>query len=128
MSAFRRDLRPETSVWFVANGTAANLLAIASLTEPWQRVICHGHSHYNDDESTAPERLTALPHDGDQTMSAKLSRREIAEALADQRGDVHEPQPGVVTISNVTEFGTVYTPQESRRSASRPMRAGTACT
>ena len=45
-------------MWFVATGTAAHVLSIASLTEPWQQVVCHRHSHFNDDESTAPERVT----------------------------------------------------------------------
>src|SRR5574338_1299257 len=48
----------DAAVFFVATGTAANTLAIAALTEPWQRVLCHRHSHYNDDESTVPERIT----------------------------------------------------------------------
>ena len=56
--AFRELFSSEIEVFFVATGTAANTLAIASLTEPWQRVVCHRHAHWNDDESTAPERIT----------------------------------------------------------------------
>lgn len=116
VEAFHAIFGPETSVWFVATGTAANTLAIASLTQPWQQVICHAHSHYNDDESTAPERIThcrmvAVHADPEQT---KLTVADIERAASNSRGDVHQPQPGVVSLSNVTEFGTVYTPDETK--------------
>jgi threonine aldolase len=114
VGAIRDLLGPGCSPWFVATGTAANTLAIAALTEPWQQVICHGHSHYHDDESTAPERLTHCRTLAISNHADKLSAREVEEAAAARRGDVHEPQPGVVTISNPTEFGTVYGPQELR--------------
>ena len=58
VAEFRRIFGPDTGVWFVATGTAANTLAIAALTRPWQQVLCHVHSHYNVDESTATERIT----------------------------------------------------------------------
>jgi threonine aldolase len=110
--AFQELLGVECSVWFVATGTAANTLAIAALTEPWQQVVCHAHSHYHDDESTAPERITHCRTLALHTDSGKLSPDQVAEAMARQRGDVHQPQPGVLTVSNPTEFGTVYTPKE----------------
>jgi threonine aldolase len=102
----------DAAVFFVATGTAANTLAIAALTEPWQRVLCHRHSHYNDDESTAPERITmcrTTPIDpvADPT---RLGPADLAPFVAHRRGDVHEPAPGVLTLSNPTEFGTVYSP------------------
>ena len=107
---------PDIEVFFVATGTAANTLSIAALTEPWQRVLCSAHSHYADDESTAPERITLCrtaaltpAHD-----PGKLTPRDIEAATAGGRHDVHEPAPGVVTITNATELGTVYTPDEVR--------------
>ncbi len=104
----------ETAAFFVATGTAANTLAVASLTEPWQRVLCHAESHWYDDESTAPERVTLCRSTpvtpvGDPT---RLSPEDLAPALRGSRGDVHQPAPGVLTLSNPTEFGTVYTPAE----------------
>lgn len=113
----RRLFGDEAGVFFVATGTAANTLAVASLTEPWQRVLCHTHSHWNDDESTAPERFTHCrttpihPASGD---GSKLTAEDMERAGASGRGDVHQPAPGVLTISNPTEFGTVYTPEEMR--------------
>jgi threonine aldolase len=111
VEAFQRIFGDDIAVFFVASGTAANALAIASLTQPWQQVICHAHSHCNDDESTAPERITHCRICAIRTDSSKLTPQDI-EQSANSRGDVHQPQPGVVTISNTTEFGTVYTPAE----------------
>ncbi|MCA9291291.1 MAG: aminotransferase class I/II-fold pyridoxal phosphate-dependent enzyme [Phycisphaerales bacterium] len=112
--AFRSLFGAETSVFLVATGTAANTLAVASLTEPWEQVVCHHHSHYNDDESTAPERLTHCRCHPIRTDATKLTPADIELAASGQRGDVHQPQPGVVTVSNTTELGTVYTPAEMR--------------
>jgi len=114
VAAFHTLFGDESSVWFVATGTAGNILAIASLTEPWQKIICHHHSHLNDDESTAPERftncrVTAVGTD----HTSKLRPADIERGAGSGRGDVHQPQPGVVTISNTTEFGEVYTPDET---------------
>jgi threonine aldolase len=108
----RRIFGDPTAGWFVATGTAANTLAIASLTQPWERVLCHVHSHYNDDESTAPERITHCRTVQIQTDAGKLRPQDIERAGHVRGGDVHEPQPGVVTVSNPTEFGMVYTPEE----------------
>lgn len=113
-SAFRALLGPDAEVFFVATGTAANTLAVAALTEPWQQVVCHVHSHWNDDESTAPERFTGCRTVPVASHPSKLLPADIQRIAANGRGDVHQPQPGVVTISNPTEFGTVYSPAEVR--------------
>ncbi len=102
----------DAGVWFVATGTAANVLSIASLTEPWQRILCQRFSHYNEDESTAPERITHCRTAVVETELSKISVEHLRCAVAQTRGDVHQPQPGVLTISNPTEFGEVYTPDE----------------
>ena len=114
VAAFRSIFGADASVWFVATGTAANTLAVASLTEPWDRVLCHAHSHWNEDESTAPERVTHCRTHAIHADDPKLTPADLERALAGRRGDVHEPRPRVVTVSNTTEFGTVYTPQEMR--------------
>jgi threonine aldolase len=113
VAEFRRIFGEDAGVWFVATGTAANTLAIASLTDPWQQVLCHVHSHYNDDESTAPERVTHCRTVQVRTDASKLEPVDLERAGGTLRGDVHQPQPGVVTLTNPTEFGTVYTPQET---------------
>ena len=121
---FQELFGDRTAAFFVATGTAANTLAIASLTEPWQQVLCHAHSHYHDDESTAPERLTHCRLVQIHSESSKLTPDDIARAAAGSRRDVHQPQPGVLTISNPTEFGTVYTPEQVRSLCEAAHRAG----
>lgn len=124
VDAFREIFGSETAVFFVATGTAANTLAIASLTRPWQQVICHAHSHMSDDESTAPERMTHCRTVQVHAEESKLTPEDIERAAAKSRGDVHQPQPGVVTISNPTEFGTVYSPEEVRAIGEAARKAG----
>jgi threonine aldolase len=114
--AFRALFGPDTGVFFVATGTIANTLALACLVRPWSRILCHHESHLNDDESTAPElftrcRVTTISTPEDRS---KLTVDDIERAAVTSRGDVHQPQPGALTISNPTEFGEVYTPDETR--------------
>ena len=98
--AFRSIFGRDISVFFVASGTAANTLAIASLTQPWEQVLCHAHSHCNDDESTAPERLTHCRMTAIHSTSPKITVEDFKKAATHWRGDVHQPQPGVFSISN----------------------------
>jgi len=114
VEAFRGVFAADVDVTFVATGTAANVLSIAALSEPWQQVICHRHSHYNDDESTAPERITHCRTVAVNSTPDKVVPDDIRFVARNTRGDVHEPAPGVVTVSNPTEFGTVYTPEEMK--------------
>jgi len=109
---FGADAR--AAVFFVATGTAANTLGVAALTEPWQRVLCHRYSHYNEDESTAPERITLCRTTPVEPSSdpTRLIPEDLMPHLLGRRGDVHEPAPGVLTLSNPTELGTVYAPAE----------------
>lgn len=104
----------ETAVFFVATGTAANTLAVASLTEPWQRVLCHSDSHWFDDESTAPERVTLCRSTPvtPRRDPTRLGPEDLAPVLRAGRGDVHQPAPGVLTVSNSSEYGTVYAPAQ----------------
>lgn len=134
--AFRDLFGADVDVHFVATGTAANCLALACMTKPWQRVLCHSHAHLNDDESTAPEfftgcRVTVIEphplvegigeglHAADprfaEPIPSRLTPADVERAArAVSRGDVHQPAPGAITVSNSTEFGEVYTPGELR--------------
>lgn len=116
VAALRAVLGDHAEPLFVATGTAANCLAIASMTEPWQRIVCHEWSHLNEDESTAPELFTGcrVTTAGDLAQSSKLTPADIERVGRAARGDVHQPAPGVVSISNPTEFGEVYSPEEMR--------------
>jgi threonine aldolase len=104
----------ERQVWVfpVATGTAANALALATLTPPWGMVFCHGLSHIQVDECGAPEFYTGgaklLPIDG---AAAKLTPAAIAAQMVEQSA-VHHAQPAAISISQATEAGTVYRPEE----------------
>lgn len=116
VAAFQR-IFPAAHTFFVPTGTAANTLAIAALTKPWQRILCHEHAHLNDDESTAPELFThcrVAPIHNDPLTQGSLLTPELLHRAADaaSRNDVHQPAPGVLTISNPTEFGEVYSPEQ----------------
>lgn len=113
VSTFQALFGAETAVFFVATGTAANTLAVASLTRPYQRVLCHEHAHWCRDESTAPERITGCRTHPIASPGPKLTPDDVRRAADTGRGDVHEPQPGALTISNPTELGVVYTPDET---------------
>ncbi len=108
--AFETDLR----VFPVTTGTAANALALAMLTPPWGTIFCHHESHIATDECGAPEfhtsgaKLYLLPGD-----NGKLAAETLARCLADiQPGDQHQTQPAVLSLTQVTEAGTVYRPDE----------------
>ena len=100
---------PEAEVFLVATGTAANALALACYTQPWQTIFCSAVAHVEEDECNAPEfytgaaKLTCVPTDDKMTPAALE-----AAISACHPGDVHTAQPGPVTITQVTERGSVY--------------------
>lgn len=99
---------PEAAVHLVATGTAANCLALATLCDPWQTIFCAPVAHIHEDECNAPEfysgaKLT-LVGDGDRMTPAAL---RVAITAEENRG-VHGPQRGPVSITQVTERGTIY--------------------
>ncbi len=110
---FRRIFGTQSQTQLVATGTAANTLAIASLTDPWNYVLCHKHSHWTCDESTAPERITQCRTRTLETDATRIVPEDLRRGLYD-RGDIHQPQPGVLTLSNPTELGVLYTPKQTR--------------
>jgi threonine aldolase len=100
---------PQAAVYFVATGTAANALALATLTRPFDAIFCTPEAHIEEDECNAPEFFTA---------GAKLTLVESHDALMDasaltsaiaKLGSLHGPQPGAVSITQITERGTLYT-------------------
>lgn len=113
--AMVRDLfeAPEAAVYLVSTGTAANSIALATLTEPWQTVFCTKLSHINEDECNAPEfysgaKLTLVADE-----NAKMTPTTLRAAMsAEETRGVHGPQRGPVSITQVTEKGTVYTVAE----------------
>jgi len=103
----------EVAVLWVATGTAANCLALTSLCQPHQGVICHQEAHIEVDECGAPgfymagAKLMLAEGEG-----AKLSPATVSALLGNIRDDVHQVQAAAVSITNATEYGLVYTPAE----------------
>jgi len=108
---FQRD---ELVAFPVATGSAANVLALACCTPPWGAIFCHPAAHIAVDEANAPQFFTAGAQlnliDG---PAGKIDVKKLADALAqDVYGVVHHPQPAAVSITQATECGTVYGPEE----------------
>jgi threonine aldolase len=104
---------PQAAVYLVATGTAANSLSLAINCPPWGAVFCHETAHIHMDECGAPEfytngaKLALVPG-----AHGKMTPAALATAIAGTGGSVHGVQRGMVSITNVTEVGTVYTPAE----------------
>jgi threonine aldolase len=117
--------RPDLVAYPVAVGTAANVLALACCTPPWGSVFCHPVAHIAAEETNAAEfyagaRLVRI--DG---AAGKIDPKKLAEALAQPvYGVVHFSQPSAVSITQATEHGTVYAPEEIAALASSAHRHG----
>jgi threonine aldolase len=104
--------RPDAQVFFVFNGTASNALSLAHLARSYHGIVCHEAAHVQSDECGAPEffaggaKLVTLPGAG-----AKLSADSLQQLIA-TRDDLHFPKPRALTLSQSTEWGTFYRPQE----------------
>ena len=101
------------ALW-VATGTAANALALAALCPPHGAIVCHRDAHIQNDECGAPEFYThgakLLLGEGE---GAKLTPETVTALLERCRDDVHQVQPAALSITNATEYGLVYTPEET---------------
>lgn len=101
-----------TAIW-VATGTAANSLALASLCPPYGSILCHRDAHIQNDECGAPEFYT---HGAKLVLveghGAKITASALAARLAATPGGVHWAQPHALSITNATEYGRVYRPDE----------------
>ncbi len=105
---------PEAAVYLVTTGTVANALSLSLLTPPWGSVFCHTHAHIAEDECGAPEfyshgaKLTLIPG-----AHGRMEADALEAAILRAKGaGVHGVQPGALSITNVTEAGTVYSVAE----------------
>jgi len=110
-AAFRGQFGDEAEVFFVFGGTGANVLCLQAMTRPHHAVVCAETAHVYVDECGAPERFTGCKLLPVRTPDGKL-RAEQVEPLLARTGDRHHVQPRVVSVSQPTELGTVYTPEE----------------
>lgn len=104
----------EVATFFVATGSAANALSLAVLAPPYGTIFAHEEAHIHVDECAAPEFFSGgakiIPLAGEQ---GKINVDALQLAIEKfPRGVVHRPQPGALSLTQATEFGTVYTPQE----------------
>jgi len=95
----------------VFNGTGANVVALQAATQRWEAVICAESAHINMDEGGAPEKMAGLKLWNVPTADGKLTP-ELAESQIFDIGSVHRAQPGVISITQTTEMGTLYQPHE----------------
>ena len=102
---------PEAQAVPVFNGTGANVLALQSALPRWAAVITAASAHINYDETGAPEKVGGLKIVGAATENGKLTPETIKGAIIG-RGHEHNAQPLAVSISQSTEWGTTYTPDE----------------
>jgi len=97
--------------YFVFTGTAANVLGLDALTKPYHSIICAETSHIHEDECGAPERWTGCKLLSVESPDGKLSPATIEKHMYGIDFE-HHSQPHVVSITQSTEMGTVYTPDE----------------
>lgn len=117
VQAFKKEFGDNREVFFVYNGTGANVLSLKALTQSYNAVVCSELAHINVDESTASENFTGckiipVPH-----VHGKIRPDEIRKKLI-RFGDQHHPQIRVISIAQSTEYSTVYTVEEIREIAS----------
>lgn len=110
---FRIIFGPETEAFFVFTGTAANVLGLTALTNTWNSVITAFTAHIEQDECGAPEKYSGCKILTCDTGDGKLTIDHIRKHLHGFNFE-HHSQPKVVSITQTTEMGTVYTPDEVR--------------
>jgi threonine aldolase len=120
----REYFETDCEVFFVFNGTAANSLALSSLCQSYHSVLCHELAHIETDECGAPEffsngsKILVLPGD-----SGKVDLEAVESAIS-RRSDIHYPKPKVLSLTQPTEVGTVYTVSEVENASTLAHRHG----
>ena len=107
---------PDARAFMVFNGSGATVCCLRAACRPWQAVICAETAHINVDECGAPEALAGVKLLTTPTEHGKLTP-ELVESKLTRVGDEHAAQPRVVSISQCTELGTVYSVRETERLA-----------
>lgn len=108
---FKTHFGNDITVYFTFNGTGANNFGLSCITHRFQSIICSDVAHIYIDESTAPEAITGCRLLPVQSENGKMIISDLKEKLKKFRS-IHNPQPGVISLTQPTEFGTVYTPHE----------------
>jgi threonine aldolase len=104
---FKENFGPKAEVFPVFNGTGANVIALSSVLKRWESVICAETAHINSDEGGAPEKMAGIKLWTIPTPDGKLTPELIKPHLFDI-GSVHRSQVAVISITQTTEMGTLY--------------------
>ncbi len=108
----RETFETDCQVFFVFNGTAANSLALSALCRSYHSIVCHEFAHTETDECGAPEffsngtKILLVPG-----AAGKLDLAAVEQVIT-RRNDIHYPKPKVLSLTQATELGTVYRPEE----------------
>jgi threonine aldolase len=113
IAIFQEKFGPETEVFFVFNGTGANVLGLSTVTRSFNSIICAETAHIAEDECGAPEKFSGCKLLPVETTNGKLTPEAIHRHLKGFDFE-HHSQPRVISISQVTEMGTIYQPDEIR--------------
>jgi len=111
IATFRKHFGRDVEVFFVFNGTAANVLGLRALTESYHAVLCAEAAHIYTDECGAPEKFTGCKLIPIAAPDGKLTVESVQSAYHGI-GDQHHVQPKVIAITQATEMGTLYKPDE----------------
>ena len=113
----------EVSTLLAWGGTGANIVGLQAMINSWEAVICSGSSHINVDECAAPERFLGAKLIDIESANAKLEPVSLAKEL-EILGVVHHAQPGAISITQSTEYGTLYTVEELKEVIGIAKQAG----
>jgi len=113
VNTFREHFGADVEVFPVFNGTGANCLSLQALTKSYHAVLCAASAHIYTDECGAPEKFTGCKLIPIPTSDGKLTVELVRHAYHGI-GDEHHVQPKVISITQATEMGTVYRPEEIR--------------
>lgn len=112
-AAFSDLFETACEVVWIATGTAANSIVLAHFVRPWQGILCYEEAHIEVDECGAPAfysggaKLMTLPGSG-----AKIDAEALKARIAGIRRDIHQVQPAAISITNATEYGLAWRPDE----------------
>lgn len=110
---FQKHFGPEVQTFFVFNGTAANVLSMMAMTSSYQSILASDMSHMHWDECAAPEFFTGAKVLLCETHEGKITETGLTRHLV-RHGDQHYAQPRVLSLTQPTELGTVYSLDEMK--------------
>ncbi len=119
----RAEFGQDSVPMLVANGTGANLIALQSCLRPWEAAVCSDVAHINVDEGGAPERILGSKLIALHTPDGRIVPDQLA-ATCERIGDEHAVQPKVLSVTQSTEYGTVYTAEQAAALAAEARRLG----